>query len=48
MFDDHLSHSTNVAKSITERLPVFLYKKSSAKLKMQVLDITSEFVARTE
>ena len=48
VFKDHLSHSTNVAKSVTERKPVFLYKKSPPKLKMQVLDIAQEFVARTE
>jgi chromosome partitioning protein len=48
VFDEHLSHSTNVAKSVTEHEPIFLYKPSSAKLKMQVLDITKEFVKRTE
>jgi len=47
VFKDHLSHSTNVAKSVTERKPVFLYKKASPRLKMQVLDITQEFVDRT-
>jgi chromosome partitioning protein len=48
VFKDFLNHSTNVAKSVTEHKPVFLYKKASAKLKMQILDITSEFVKRTE
>ncbi len=48
VFKDHLSQSTNVVKSAAERTPVFLYKKASSKLKMQVLDITTEFVARTE
>lgn len=47
VFDEHLSHSTNVAKSVTEHQPIFLYKPASAKLKMQVLDITKEFVQRT-
>jgi len=48
VFRDHLSHSTNVSKSVAEHQPVFLFKPASAKLKMQVLDITAEFVRRTE
>ncbi|RTE88733.1 MULTISPECIES: ParA family protein [Bradyrhizobium] len=48
VFMDYLSHSTNVSKSVTEHQPVFLYKKASSKLRMQVLDITAEFVRRTE
>jgi|SRR6266404_1094048 len=48
VFDAYQSHSTNVAKSVAEKLPVFLYKKASDRLKMQVLDITDEFVTRTE
>ncbi|MEH2480615.1 chromosome partitioning protein [Nitrobacteraceae bacterium AZCC 2146] len=47
VFKDYLSQSTNVTKSVTERLPVFLYKKASAKIKLQVLDITLEFLKRT-
>jgi chromosome partitioning protein len=48
VFKDYLSHSTNVVKSVAERMPVFLYKKAPSKLKMQVLDIAAEFVKRTE
>src|ERR1700683_3768285 len=43
VFKKYLNHSTKVAKSVTEHKPVFLYKNASAKLKMQVLDITAEF-----
>jgi chromosome partitioning protein len=48
VFTDYMSQSTNVQKSVSERQPVFLYKNAAAKLKMQVIRITSEFVKRTE
>jgi chromosome partitioning protein len=48
VFKDVLSQSTNVAKSVIAHQPIFLFKQSTAKLKMQILDITTEFVKRTE
>jgi chromosome partitioning protein len=47
VFKDVLSHATGVARSVNAHEPVFLYKKASAKTKMQVLDITAEFLKRT-
>jgi chromosome partitioning protein len=47
VFKDFMSHSTNVNRAVEEHLPIFLYRKASAKLKMQVLDIAAEFLKRT-
>lgn len=47
VFKEYISHSTNVVRSVEEHEPIFLYKKASPKLKMQVLDITAEFLKRT-
>jgi chromosome partitioning protein len=47
VFKDTMSHATGVAKSVVAHQPVFLYRESSAKSKMQVIDITKEFVQRT-
>jgi chromosome partitioning protein len=38
--------STNVAESVPAHKPVFRFKKSSDKLKMQYLDIAAEFLKR--
>jgi chromosome partitioning protein len=47
IFKDSMSHATGVAKSVVAHQPVFLYKEASAKSKMQVVDITKEFLQRT-
>ena len=39
--------STNVSEAVEHHLPVIYFKKSSANLKMQFVDITSEFLRRT-
>jgi chromosome partitioning protein len=46
VFEDHLSQGTDVAKSVLERQPVFLYKPGS-KTARQIQRITQEFVNRT-
>lgn len=47
VFKEVLSQSTSVARAVIDHEPIFLSKKASQKLKMQVLDITAEFVKRT-
>jgi chromosome partitioning protein len=47
VFKDYLSQSTGVAKSVVAHEPIFLHKPASSKIKMQVLDITKEFLKRT-
>lgn len=46
VFTSQLSQSTDVAKSVEVRQPVFLYKKNG-KTSRQILEITDEFLART-
>jgi chromosome partitioning protein len=48
VFKDVLSQATGVAKSVEAHQPVFLCKHASAKSRMQVIDITAEFLKRTE
>ncbi len=47
VFKDSMSHATGVAKSVVAHQPVFLYKDASQKSKLQILDITKEFLKRT-
>jgi chromosome partitioning protein len=47
VFSDHLMQATSVAESVDAHRPVFRYKKASQKVKLQIVDITSEFVQRT-
>lgn len=47
VFAPILSQATAVAESVDAHLPVTKFRKSTAKIKMQVLDITAEFVKRT-
>ncbi|MBW3599145.1 MAG: ParA family protein [Planctomycetes bacterium] len=46
VFSTYLSQATDVAKSVEEHRPIFLYKPRS-KTAGQVLDITKEFLERT-
>jgi len=39
--------STNVAESVVAHQPVFKFRKATDKLRMQFVDITSEFLTRT-
>jgi chromosome partitioning protein len=47
VFAQHLSQATHVAESVTAHQPILKYHRSSDKLKLQIIDITNEFVTRT-
>jgi chromosome partitioning protein len=47
VFHDVLSQATAVAESVDRHEPIIKFKKTSSKVKMQILDITKEFVKRT-
>jgi chromosome partitioning protein len=47
VFSDWLSVSTDVAESVTGHTPVFLYRKTPQKIKLQMIGIAQEFLNRT-
>lgn len=47
VFAPILNQATAVAESVDAHQPIIKFRKTSAKIKMQVLDITKEFVRRT-
>ena len=47
VFQEYLSQATSVAESASAQVPLVRYKKASQRTKLQIVDITKEFLKRT-
>lgn len=47
VFSDYLSQATKIAESVAEHQPLLQFKKTGNTTKLQIIDITSEFLKRT-
>lgn len=48
VFAEQLNNATCVAASVDAHQPILKYQRSTDKVKMQIIDITSEFIKRTK